>query len=47
MLPADAGAEEWSEAIRTADHDTLGEQARQRAIAFTHPRLPYLERLGI
>ncbi|MYX31882.1 glycosyltransferase [Streptomyces sp. SID8381] len=47
VLPAEAGAEGWAEAIRTADHHTLGEQARQRATAFTRPRLPDLERLGI
>jgi glycosyltransferase involved in cell wall biosynthesis len=47
VLSAEAGAEEWADAIRAADHHTLGEQARQRATAFTSPRLPDLERLGI
>ncbi|MQY36005.1 hypothetical protein SRB17_40010 [Streptomyces sp. RB17] len=47
VLTAEAGAEEWAEAIRATDHHTLGEQARRRATAFTRPRLPDLERLGI
>ncbi|WP_236054231.1 glycosyltransferase [Streptomyces musisoli] len=47
VLPAEAGVEEWAQAIRTADHHPLGEQARRRAMAFTRPRLPDLERLGI
>ncbi|WP_416484498.1 glycosyltransferase [Streptomyces sp. CL12] len=47
VLSAKAGAEEWAEALRAADHHTLGKEARQRATAFTRPRLPDLERLGI
>ncbi|OIK00192.1 glycosyltransferase [Streptomyces monashensis] len=47
VLPAEAGAKEWAQAIRATDHHTLGEQARRRATAFTRPRLPDLERLGI
>ncbi|MEV8070854.1 glycosyltransferase [Streptomyces sp. NPDC085995] len=46
-LSAEAGVEEWVEALRAADHHILGEEARQRATAFTRPRLPALERLGI
>ncbi|MFD4261385.1 glycosyltransferase [Streptomyces sp. NPDC058534] len=47
VLSAEAGAEEWAKAIRGSDHHTLRERARQRAAAFTRPRLPNLERLGI
>ncbi|WAZ21302.1 glycosyltransferase [Streptomyces cinnabarinus] len=47
VLSAEASAEEWVEALRAADHHTLGEQARQRATSFTRPCLPDLERLGI
>lgn len=47
VLPTETGTEKWAEAIRTADHHTLRKQARQRATAFTRPRLLELERLGI
>ncbi|MFJ8085265.1 glycosyltransferase [Streptomyces sp. NPDC096205] len=47
VLPAAADAEEWADAIRTADHRTLGEQGRQRAAVLARPRLPDLEGLGI
>ncbi|GAA3078963.1 glycosyltransferase [Streptomyces glomeratus] len=47
VLPSEAGVEEWAEAISTADQHSLGKQARQRATAFTRPRLPDLERIGI
>lgn len=47
VISAEAGAEEWVEALRAADHHALGEAARQRATAFTRPRLLDLERLGI
>jgi glycosyltransferase involved in cell wall biosynthesis len=47
VLPTTAGPEEWANAIRTADHHTLGAQARHHAAALTRPRLPDLQRLGI
>jgi glycosyltransferase involved in cell wall biosynthesis len=47
VLPHTAGAQAWSDAIRTANHHALGEKARQRAAGFTRPRLPDLEALGI
>lgn len=47
VLPPTAGPQAWADAIHTADHHTLGEQARQRAARFTRPRLPDLEALGI
>lgn len=47
VLPAEAGAEDWAHAIRTADHHRLGKQAGRRAATFARPRLPDLERLGI
>ncbi|WP_327596632.1 glycosyltransferase [Streptomyces chartreusis] len=47
VLPHTAGLRAWADAIRTADHHALGEQARQLAASFTRPRLPDLEFLGI
>ncbi|MFF3273129.1 glycosyltransferase [Streptomyces chrestomyceticus] len=47
VLPATAGPQEWANAIRTADHHILGQQARQRAEQLARPRLPALESLGI
>ncbi|WP_192582795.1 hypothetical protein [Streptomyces triticiradicis] len=47
VLPQMAGPQMWVDAIRTTDHDILGEQARQEATRLARPRLPDLEALGI
>ncbi|MCX4734956.1 glycosyltransferase [Streptomyces sp. NBC_01363] len=46
VLPRSAGVQAWADAIRTADLNTLGEQARRYAAGFARPRLPDLEALG-
>ncbi|WP_050369069.1 glycosyltransferase [Streptomyces acidiscabies] len=47
VLPHTVGAETWARAIREADHQALGAQARQRAAQLTRPRLPELRAFGI
>ncbi|WP_328763165.1 MULTISPECIES: glycosyltransferase [unclassified Streptomyces] len=47
VLPHTAGPETWARAIREADHQALGTQARQRAAQLTRPCLPELQALGI
>ncbi|MFE1959039.1 glycosyltransferase family 4 protein [Streptomyces sp. NPDC059479] len=47
VLPRVAEPQAWADAIRSTDHQSLGEQARQHAARFTQPRLPTLEALGI
>lgn len=47
VLPHTAEPETWARAIRGADHQALGTQARQRAAQLTRPCLPELQALWI
>jgi glycosyltransferase involved in cell wall biosynthesis len=47
VLPYTAGPEAWARAIREADHEALGRRALRRAVRFTRPCLPELQKLGV
>ncbi|MCX5136441.1 glycosyltransferase [Streptomyces sp. NBC_00340] len=47
VMPLDAGAGDWANAIRSAHDELLGERARRHAAPFVRPRLPDLKALGM
>lgn len=47
LLPHTAGPRDWANAINSAEHHALGQQAQDQAARLTRPKLPELEALGI